>query len=79
MSQAQLSASRPQERRPPTQHVRAGLHRALTDRVDGEVRFDAGSLGTYSTDSDVANAYVETVMVPEQLPNALDRAVPISR
>ena len=27
------------------------LARALRDRVDGEVRFDAGTLGAYSTDA----------------------------
>ncbi|MEV6734717.1 hypothetical protein [Streptomyces sp. NPDC051364] len=29
----------------------AGLERALRAEVDGEVRFDAGSLGAYSTDA----------------------------
>jgi FAD/FMN-containing dehydrogenase/Fe-S oxidoreductase len=35
---------------PPRVDVRA-LERALHERVDGEVRFDAGSRGTYSTDA----------------------------
>ncbi len=38
-------------REPASSSTNEGLRRALADRVDGEVRFDVGSLGAYSTDS----------------------------
>jgi FAD/FMN-containing dehydrogenase/Fe-S oxidoreductase len=40
------------------------LHRALADRVDGEVRFDAGTRGAYSTDASNFRQVPIGVVVP---------------
>ncbi|MFI8186945.1 FAD-linked oxidase C-terminal domain-containing protein [Actinacidiphila glaucinigra] len=45
----------------------AGLQRALRERVDGEVRFDAGSRGAYATDSSNYRQVPLGVVVPRNL------------
>ncbi|WP_431963797.1 FAD-binding and (Fe-S)-binding domain-containing protein [Actinacidiphila sp. bgisy160] len=44
-----------------------GLERALRDRVDGEVRFDAGSRGAYATDGSNYRQVPIGVVVPRSL------------
>lgn len=45
----------------------AGLERALRERVDGEVRFDAGSRGAYATDGSNYRQVPLGVVVPRNL------------
>lgn len=45
----------------------SGLKRALRDRVDGEVRFDAGSRGAYATDGSNHRQVPIGVVVPRDL------------
>ncbi|MET9879381.1 FAD-linked oxidase C-terminal domain-containing protein [Actinacidiphila glaucinigra] len=45
----------------------SGLERALRDRVDGEVRFDAGSRGAYATDGSNYRQVPIGVVVPRDL------------
>ena len=49
----------------------AGLERALRERVDGEVRFDAGSRGAYSTDG----SNYRQVPIGVVVPRTVDAAV----
>jgi FAD/FMN-containing dehydrogenase/Fe-S oxidoreductase len=51
---------------PPRADVRA-LERALRERVDGEVRFDAGSRGTYSTDASNYRQVPIGVVIPRSV------------
>ncbi|HJQ43426.1 MAG TPA: FAD-binding oxidoreductase, partial [Jatrophihabitantaceae bacterium] len=44
-----------------------GLRRALSERVDGEVRFDAGTLGAYSTDGSNFRQVPIGVVVPRSV------------
>ncbi len=55
-----------------------GLERALRDRVDGEVRFDAGSRGAYSTDASNFRQVPIGVVVP-RTPEAAAEAVAVCR
>jgi FAD/FMN-containing dehydrogenase len=55
-----------------------GLERALRDRVDGEVRFDAGSRGAYSTDASNFRQVPIGVVVP-RTPEAAAEAVGVCR
>jgi FAD/FMN-containing dehydrogenase len=55
-----------------------GLERALRDRVDGEVRFGAGSRGAYSTDASNFRQVPIGVVVP-RTPEAAGEAVGVCR
>jgi FAD/FMN-containing dehydrogenase len=55
-----------------------GLERALCDRVDGEVRFDAGSRGAYSTDASNFRQVPIGVVLP-RTPEAAAEAVGVCR
>ncbi len=55
-----------------------GLERALRDRVDGEVRFDAGSRAAYSTDASNFRQVPIGVVVP-RTPEAAAAAVAVCR
>ncbi|MCT9092264.1 FAD-binding protein [Streptomyces sp. ASQP_92] len=50
----------------------AALERALTERVDGEVRFDAGSRGAYSTDGSNYRQVPIGVVVPRSVDAAVE-------
>ena len=50
----------------------AALQRDLTDRVDGEVRFDAGTRGAYSTDSSNYRQIPIAVVVPRSVDAAVE-------
>ena len=56
----------------------AGLEAALRDRVDGEVRFDAGSRAAYSTDASNFRQTPIGVVVP-RTPEAAAEAVAVAR
>ncbi|HVV23897.1 MAG TPA: FAD-binding oxidoreductase, partial [Pseudonocardiaceae bacterium] len=55
-----------------------GLARALRDRVDGEVRFDAGSRAAYSTDASNFRQVPIGVVVPRSPEAAVD-AIAVAR
>lgn len=48
-----------------------GLERALRERVGGEVRFDAGSRGAYSTDASNYRQVPIGVVVPHSVEDAV--------
>ncbi len=54
------------------------LRHALRDRVDGEVRFDAGSRGAYSTDASNFRQVPIGVVLP-RTPEAAAEAVAVCR
>src|SRR3954466_8287553 len=54
------------------------LERALRDRVDGEVRFDAGSRGAYSTDASNFREVPVGVVVPRSVEAGIE-AVTVCR
>jgi FAD/FMN-containing dehydrogenase/Fe-S oxidoreductase len=56
----------------------AGLHAALRDRVDGEVRFDPGSRAAYSTDASNFRQTPIGVVVP-RTPEAAAEAIAVAR
>lgn len=56
----------------------AALERALRERVDGEVRFDAGSRAAYSTDASNFRQTPIGVVVP-RTPEAAAEAVAVAR
>jgi FAD/FMN-containing dehydrogenase/Fe-S oxidoreductase len=56
---------------PPASSLSEELRRALVDRVDGEVRFDAGSLGAYSTDSSNYRQIPLAVVAPKSIDGAV--------
>jgi FAD/FMN-containing dehydrogenase/Fe-S oxidoreductase len=62
----------------PVRRQPTDLERALTDRVDGEVRFDAGSRAAYSTDGSNFRQVPIGVVVPRTVEAAID-AVAVCR
>ena len=58
--------------------LRSRLQRALSDRVDGEVRFDVGSRGTYSTDASNFRQIPIGVVVPRS-PEAAAQTIAVCR
>lgn len=58
--------------------TRSDLHTALSERVDGEVRFDMGSRGAYSTDASNFRQIPIGVVVP-RTPEAAADAVAVCR
>ena len=56
----------------------SALERELRDRVDGEIRFDAGSRAAYSTDASNFRQLPIGVVVP-RTPDAAAEAVAVSR
>ncbi|HEX7995113.1 MAG TPA: FAD-binding and (Fe-S)-binding domain-containing protein, partial [Streptosporangiaceae bacterium] len=62
----------------PVRRKPSDLERALTDRVDGEVRFDAGSRAAYSTDGSNFRQVPIGVVVPRTVEAAID-AVAVCR
>jgi FAD/FMN-containing dehydrogenase/Fe-S oxidoreductase len=63
---------------PPTRRAPSELERALADRVDGEVRFDAGSRAAYSTDGSNFRQVPIGVVVPRSV-DAAAEAVAVCR
>ncbi|MGN6795673.1 MAG: FAD-binding and (Fe-S)-binding domain-containing protein [Streptosporangiaceae bacterium] len=62
----------------PARRKPSDLERALTDRVDGEVRFDAGSRAAYSTDGSNFRQVPIGVVIPRSVGAAVD-AVAVCR
>ncbi|HKR72407.1 MAG TPA: FAD-binding oxidoreductase, partial [Streptosporangiaceae bacterium] len=62
----------------PARRQPSDLERALSDRVDGEVRFDAGSRAAYSTDGSNFRQVPIGVVVPRSVEAAVD-AVAVCR
>lgn len=71
MSKADRHEERPSHSGP-TQLDLAALERALRQRVDGEVRFDAGSRGAYATDGSNYRQVPIAVVVPRHVEAGAD-------